>query len=266
MNTFNFKSEVLDNSYHHPVVIDFWAPWCGPCRFIGPILDDLAKEANDSWKLVKINTDDHPEIALQYDVRGIPAIKMIYKGEVKAEFVGALPKHQVEKWLSNNLPDNRQETLEVIVERFKNPNEVASALTELEAFVQQNPKFTPALLTLAEKKVWTQPQQSVALVKDIGEFDKEHEKAEDIRNIAAFIQFTESDNPSTSEQHIIAAKQAILEDNLELALSELIESVAIDKNFSQGLARKSVIAIFRLLGLDHPLSRKYRHQFDMILY
>ena len=266
MNPFNFKSEVLDNSYQHPVVIDFWAPWCGPCRFIGPILDDLAKQANDSWKLVKINTDDHPEIASQYDVRGIPAVKMIYKGEVKAEFVGALPKHQVEKWLSNNLPDNRKEILDVIVERFKNPDELASALTELETFVQQNPQFTPALLTLAEKKVWTQPQQSVALLKDIGEFDKEHEKAEDIRNIAAFIQFIESENPSTSEHHIITAKQAILEDNLELALSELIESVSKDKNFCKGLARKSVIAIFRLLGFDHPLSRKYRHQFDMILY
>lgn len=94
-----FKKDVIETSYQKPVLVDFWAPWCGPCHTLGPTLERLAKEARGKWRLVKINTDKHPEFARQYGVRGIPAVKLFVEGEVADEFVGALPEHAVRQWL-----------------------------------------------------------------------------------------------------------------------------------------------------------------------
>lgn len=100
-----FKHEVLEKSKEKPVVVDFWAPWCGPCRILGPTLEKLAKTNKGTWRLVKINSDRQPELARRYDVRGIPAVKMFINGLVVAEFVGALPEPAIKRWLDESMPD-----------------------------------------------------------------------------------------------------------------------------------------------------------------
>ena len=107
----SFETEVLDKSHEKPVVVDFWAPWCGPCRVLGPTVEKLARESGGAWRLVKINTDRYPELGQRYGVRGIPAVKMLAGaglrlrgGAVVAEFTGALPEPQVRAWLAEHLP------------------------------------------------------------------------------------------------------------------------------------------------------------------
>lgn len=102
--TDRFQTQVVDKSHDKPVVVDFWAPWCGPCRALGPTIERLARESGGAWRLVKINTDAHPELMQRWGIRGIPAVKLFARGEVVAEFTGALPEPQLRRWLSEHLP------------------------------------------------------------------------------------------------------------------------------------------------------------------
>ena len=101
----DFQSDVIEASKTTPVLVDFWAEWCGPCVYLSPTLEKLAEKAGDSWTLLKVNTESQPELAAEYGIRSIPNVKLFVNGEMSGEFIGALPEEEIKRWLESNIPD-----------------------------------------------------------------------------------------------------------------------------------------------------------------
>ncbi|MEK6479795.1 thioredoxin [Catalinimonas sp. 4WD22] len=258
----NFEESVLMKSQQVPVVVDFWAPWCGPCQTLGPIIERLAKEARGKWELVKINTDEDQEISAKYKIRGIPAVKMFYMGEVKAEFTGALPKHQIVKWLEDNLPpDDENSRLTQFVDALFTEKH-AEAVEGLEQFTAKNTDHEEALLWLAAATVGQHPERAnIAL----HETHKLYELAFNVKNLAGVMRCEEEASPKMIEK-IKDAQEALKTYRYEEAIQALIAATMIDKNYCKELPRRATVALFLMLGEQHPLTQKYRRQFNMALY
>ena len=259
----DFQTDVLDASHVRPVVADFWAPWCGPCRALGPTLEALDAEAGDAWALVKVNTDEHPELMARYGIRGIPAVKLFSGGAVVAEFTGALPRPEVERWLGAHLPGPGRAAYDAgraalaAGDRAAARDAFARALT-----AEPGAPWAPdARLGLARLAVLDDPEAARTLVSDL--FSPE---ADAVRTVADGLARDAAALPEgASRQPFAAALDALRAGRLDDAFPALIALLA-DRAYDDDGARRLLVGLFQTLGDDHPAVRQHRPVFNRSLY
>ncbi len=263
-DNFEFDKDVIARSFEVPVVVDYWSPTCGPCLFLGPILEKLASTAEGNWELVKINTNEHNRLAYEHGISSIPHVKMFSKGKVVSEFVGSLPEGTLVKWLDEFIPTEAKEQLAAIREKLHGQDH-DQALADLRVFANANPGLPMAGLVLASEIVFDAPEEAQALIAEIKQGDLLWESAENVRLLAELGTFEDSSGSEAGRQMTIA-REALHASDMEAALQAMIAAVEADKAHAKELPRRGTIALFRMFGSQHPLTIKYRRRFETALY
>jgi len=267
----DFQKDVIDASFKQPVVIDFWAEWCAPCRMLTPILDRLVSQANGRWRLVKINTELQPDIAMEFGISSIPAVKMVSEGRLIAEFVGALPEQQIAKWLEENLPTRSRSAMEKAIQALEAGDR--SAAQQLLTFaMEQDANNLDARIMLARLIFEEDPDKAVKLVEQVDEAHPRFDEVEAMRNLHRLLD-SYPELKKQAKQHNSASWKLYLQGidalkkrNYAKALESWIDVLIMDRKLDHDGARKACAALFKLLGSEHELTKKYHRRFSSALF
>ena len=216
-----FQTEVVERSMQSVVVVDLWAPWCGPCRTLSPIIEKVVDETKGKAVLVKINVDENPAISEAFRVQSIPAVYALKDGQVVDGFMGALPEHEVRQFVERLLPTAEDD----MVARMIAMGDEGS----LRAALEMDPANEDAIVALAELLIARgETEEALALVARIPESER-------TRRVAA------------------KARLGVVADDHDATLADLLEKVKDDDD-----ARQQYVDILELMGPDDPRTAKYR--------
>jgi putative thioredoxin len=263
----DFTTDVLERSRAVPVLVDFWAEWCAPCRTLGPVLERLAAEAGDRWVLAKVDTERHPEIAERYAVMSIPSVKLFVSGEVLDEFTGALPEPEVRRWLDRALPSPHGAIVaqaRALIEDRKF-DEAARLLREV---LVAEPRNEEAHLLLARAFVHFDPGSVEPALESFSESSELTDRADALRVLArtSLLLDRPEDLPDTgAKADLLAGARALREGDFGAAIESWIASIRSDRDFAAGAARAATRAAFVLLGLGHPVCERFYRAFSSAL-
>jgi putative thioredoxin len=263
----DFEADVIQRSHQIPVLLDFWAEWCGPCRVLSPVLEKLAGQSIGEWVLAKVNTEELPDVAAQYGIRSIPSVKLFHQGRVIGEFVGALPERNVVQWLKKNLPSRNQSKIDeasVLITEGK----FNQAKPLLEAILSEEPANQHARVLLARTCLFENSARAEQLAEQVN--DSQYSEISDALKTLARLITLESDAgqlaDSPTRREYLAAIADLRSRRFEAALEKFIDLIRTDRYYDDDGSRKACIAIFKFLGEEDPITLKYRREFSSALY
>ena len=271
-----FESEVLQASAQGPVLVDFWAEWCGPCKSLTPVLEKLAAEFNGAFKLAKVNTESEPEIAQAFQIRSIPTVYLIRNGQPVDGFQGALPEGQLREFLQRNsitaaAADTAEEAPPPAPE---DPHEEVLRLRKLVENEADKPVHRLDLALALLKTGAAQEAESLldALPANLATDDRAVQARarlgfagllKDAPPVATLEQAIAAKPDDLHARHLLGAHKLVAGD-AEGALQEFMEMLRRDRQFEDGLPRKTLIDAFRVIE-DDELVGKYRRQMSALL-
>jgi putative thioredoxin len=238
----DFQQKVVERSKQVPVVVDFWAEWCGPCRTLGPALEKAVSDRNGEIELAKLDTDRNPRIAQEFQIASIPAVKAFKDGKVVAEFIGAIPPARIEEFLNQVVPSE--------ADRLAESDDEESLRTALEL----DPRQATAAVGLGRLLLRRgETDEAAEILKAFP-----HDFIAD--GLAARAELSSSGNGASADE-LQAAFSAWDDGNPEQALETLQGVLASEQDSGRkDLLRRVMVAIFTELGADHPLAREHRRR------
>lgn len=273
----NFKEVVIDGSHTNPVVVDFWAPWCGPCKILKPILEKLADEYGGKFVLAKINSDENQELAAQFGVRGIPTVKAIRDGKIIDEFSGALPENAVREWLQRIIPSpaeelrlqaqqiynqgNSDQAMQLLSQALQIDPENHAAKIDRATILTEQSRFEDAKALIADLPANIQMEEVVAKLMTKIDLAEKSQHLEDEETLLAKV----AKNPDDLPTRVDLANVYIGQQEYEKAIEQCFEIIRRDREFQDDIGRKTVISIFNLLNNEGDIVRNYRRKLATML-
>jgi putative thioredoxin len=264
----DFQTDVLDRSRQVPVLVDFWAAWCGPCRMLGPVLERLAAEAGGRWVLAKVDTEAHPDLAERYGIQGIPNCKLFVDGEVVDEFTGALPEPQLRRWLEQAVPSPATAVIGEAAAML-DAGRYYEAAVALRGVLEAEPANDPARMLLAQALLRLAPEQVEPTLAPLGEHSEHADRADALRTLARLVALDAAPGAlpeGAAKVHVLDASRCLRAGDWDGTLAALIEAMRAERGYADGVAREAGRAVYRLLGIQHPACEKHHRAFASAMH
>ena len=264
VTTATFPNEVVSASASQPVLVDFWAPWCGPCRALGPVLEQVADEHAGQVKVVKVNTDENQDLAQQFQIRSIPAVKLFRNGRVVGEFVGALPLGHVRQFLQPHLP--RASAGEQQVARgLADKGDFDSAIGKLRQVAASDPANLDARRDLA--RCLALSGDVVGASQTLGQLPPQAQNDAASNAVRALIHFAAlaTEDAARTDSLRAGAARSILGGSPDAAIESLLSRMQGDRAFATRAGREDLLQAFALLPADDTRVSGWRRRLAALL-
>lgn len=286
-DTAGFMADVIEASDEVPVIVDFWATWCGPCKTLTPILENVVAKAQGAVRLVKIDVDKNPDLSAQLRIQSIPTVFAFKNGQPVDAFQGALPESEVQKWVDQMItqhgggvePSPIDVALAAAEEAFA-ASDIGGAGALFAQVLNQDEKNTKALAGMA--RCYLKADKIDKAREIVDQIDEDLRKDDDIHSVISAVELAEAGSTAAGETDSLRARLADDPGDLQLrldlavalygggdaeaAVDELVEIISRDREWNEGAARQQLLKIFEALGPTDPLTISGRRKLSSILF